>query len=224
MVREEFSRNIGPLTEKEQEKLEGAKVGIIGVGGVGSPAFEMLVRAGIRKFVVFDWDRFEKSNFNRQIYATVKSEGKPKTIEAKKKAGEINPEVEVAAFTEMLNSSSAGKLAGCDIVIDGTDNLPTRKIVAAFCRKNKIPYVFASAGGSRGMVGIFTKADFEKTFRHAKDAGCAKKGIIGVAAVLSGTLAAAQAICALLGKKTVEAPEFLFFDVFSERAFWKAKI
>ncbi|MDD5337706.1 MAG: ThiF family adenylyltransferase, partial [Candidatus ainarchaeum sp.] len=64
-----FLRNAGTVSGREQEKLAESTVGIVGLGGIGSPAFEILVRLGIGNFVIFDRDRFEESNFNRQLYA-----------------------------------------------------------------------------------------------------------------------------------------------------------
>lgn len=222
MAGEIFSRNIGTLTENEQEKLAGATIGVVGLGGTGAPAFEALARLGAGNFVIFDQDRFERTNFNRQIYAMEDSIGRWKVDVAAEKAGAINPKIRIKKYRQKLDMKSVSRLRGCGVVVDGTDNIATRGIIAKFCRAKKIPYVFCSAGGAGGMVSVFEGADFEKAFGTAKEAK--RKAVLAPAAILAGTLAASQAMNAILGKRRVKAPEFLFFDLFSERVLWKQKV
>lgn len=222
MVDGRFSRNIGAISEKEHRRLASSTVGIVGMGGIGSPAFEALVRIGIGSFVIFDRDVFEKTNLNRQLYAFAQTLGKKKVEIAAKKARSINPKVEIAAYAAELDEKTVSRLKNCDIVVDGVDNILARKIIAGYCRKNRIPYVFCSAGGSMGMVGVFTTADFGKVFVNAREAE--RKSVIAPAAMLAGALSASQAAAVLLGKKFVKAPEFLFFDLFSKRVLWKQRI
>lgn len=222
MAWEIFSRNIGTITEREQEKLAHARVGIVGLGGTGSPAFEILVRIGVGNFVIFDKDVFEKTNFNRQLYATEENLGKSKAGVAAERAQEINPKIKIEKYREELDEKNVLKLGKCGVVVDGADNLSARGIIAKFCKKEKIPYVFCSAGKGIGMVSVFAGADFEKIFGKMKEQK--RNSIIAPAAFLAGALSASQAVALLLGKKYVKAPEFLFFDVFSERILWKGRI
>lgn len=218
-----FARNIGTIGEKGQKKLGSARVGVVGLGGTGGIAFETLVRAGAGNFVIADGDRFERANFNRQIYATRGNLGKWKVDAAAEKAVSINPKIRIEKYRGKLHGKNIGKLEKCDIVIDGTDNLETRRIIAGFCRKNGIPYVFCSAGGARGMVSVFAGGDFGGIFGKAEETK-KKRSVIAPAAILAGTLAASQAINAVLKKRFVKAPEFLFFDLFSEKVLWKHKV
>lgn len=222
MAWEIFSRNIGTITEMEQKKLAHARIGIVGLGGTGSPAFEILVRIGVGNFVIFDKDVFEKTNFNRQLYATEENLGKSKAEVAAEKAMEVNPGVKIEKCAQELGEKNVLKLEKCGVVVDGTDNLFTRRIIAEFCLRNKIPYVFCSAGKSTGMASVFVGADFEKIFGKFPEPK--KKSVIAPAAILAGALSASQVVALLLGKKYVKAPEFLFFDLFSERIFWKGRI
>ncbi len=223
MVEGIFSRNIGTIGEGGQKKLGDARVGVVGLGGTGGIAFEALVRAGIGNFVIFDGDRFERTNFNRQICATRGNLGKWKVDAAAERAVSINLKIKIEEYRERLDEKNVGKLEKCDIVVDGTDNLEARKIIAGFCRKNRIPYVFCSAGGARGIVGVFAGMGFEGVFGKAKETK-KKGGVIAPAAILAGTLAASQAINAILKKRFAKAPEFLFFDLFSEKVLWKHKV
>lgn len=219
---EEFERNIGVLTKNEQKKLTHSKIGIVGLGGIGAPAFEILVRIGVGNFVLFDNDRFEKSNFNRQLYAIDKHLGSLKVEVAEMKAMMINPTLKIESHSKKLDEKTVNKLKGCDVVVDGVDNIASRKVIARFCRKNRIPYVFCAAGLSMGMCGVFTDADFDKVFAHAKEVE--RKSVIAPAAFLAGSISGMQAANVLLGKGFVKAPEFLFFDVFDRWIFWKRKI
>lgn len=219
---ERFSRNIGAITQKEQAKLAQATVGVVGLGGTGSSAFEVLVRLGIGNFVIFDKDKFEESNLNRQIYANQWTLGKWKVDVAVKRAQAINPSVRIQRYAEELGKNNVSKLAKCDVVVDGVDNLKTRKIIAEFCGKQNIPYVFCAAGGSRGMISVFKGTNFSKVFAYAQEPR--HKHVLAPAAMMAGVLAASQALLVLLGKKSVEAPEFIFFDIFSKRLFWKEKL
>ena len=219
---ERFARNIGPLSAIEQGKLARAKVGIVGLGGTGGAAFECCVRNGIGKFVIFDCDKFELSNFNRQLYAIDRNVGKVKVNVAAEKARRINPDVKIIAYAERVGEKNAAMLAKCDVVIDCTDNVRSRRIVSAFCRKRKIPYVFCSAGGSSGMASVFENIDLDGALPGAREP--VSKGVLAQAAMIAGTLAAAQALAVLLGKECVRAPEFIFFDLFSERVLWKQKV
>lgn len=217
-----FARNIGTISEREQRKLAGTRIGIVGLGGTGSPAFELLVRIGVGKFVLFEKDSFKETNFNRQLYAIGQNLGELKIKVAAGKARKINPKIKIEEFAKKLDARNVGKLKNCDIVLDCTDNIETRIIVSEFCAKKKIPYVFCSAGKSQGMVSVFQGKKFGEIFGRIREW---KTGsVIAPAAFIAGAFAGTQAISVILNKKYVEAPEFIFFDVFSQRFFWKGRL
>ncbi len=217
-----LDRNIGTLSGAEQRKLGKSTAGIVGLGGIGSPAFEILVRMGVGKLVVFERDSFGETDFNRQLYAINRNLGKKKIEISAFKAMEINPKLKLEKHDARLDESNVHALAGCDVVVDGTDNLASRRIIAKFCIKHGIPYVFCSAGNAMGMCGVFVDADFGKVFGDAREP--ARKSVIAPAAIMAGTISASQAICVLLGKEYVKAPEFIFFDLFSPRILWRQKV
>ncbi len=221
---EKFLRN--PLTEKEQAKIRKAKFVIVGLGGTGGFMLENLLRMGAERLLVFDHDRFELSNFNRQPLATDEFIDMPKVHAALARARAINNGIQLEAREKFDEGSDLG---GADIVLDGTDNIGSKLLMARAARKAKRPYVFSSAQGSRGIVTVFTSYRFEKAFQLPPDTGALESygrcsSVICPAASLAGTLAASQAISFLLKKPFVKAPRAIFFDLFREDVFWRAKL
>ncbi|MBI5227357.1 ThiF family adenylyltransferase [Candidatus Micrarchaeota archaeon] len=221
---EKFFRN--SFSKLGQTKISKAKFAIVGLGGTGGFIIENLVRMGAANFVIFEKDRFELSNFNRQILATDEFLDQPKINSAIARAKSINGRIKITSKKEFSRKSS---LNGADIVLDGSDNVPTRILVAQEARSRKIPYVFCSANKSRGIVSIFINYSFEKAFgipkqksKLARYAVCSR--IICPAVAISGSLAALYAVNFITGKTYPKAPNALFFDLEKENPFWRAKL
>lgn len=215
---QKFFRN--DLTEKQQNKIRSTSFAIIGLGGTGGFILENLLRTGAENLLLFDHDRFEYSNFNRQMLATEQSLDLPKTKAAIARARLINRSAKIKA-----KSRFDSDLGGAGIVIDGSDNVETRIAIARSARKERIPYVFCSASGSRGMVTVFDRYSFEKAFQTGskrRHKGCSS--ILCTASSLAGSLAASQAINRILKKPYVKAPDALFFDLNKKEIFWRAEL
>ena len=227
---ERFFRN--PLGRGQQDRLRKAEFAIVGLGGTGGFIFENLLRAGAERFTLFDHDRFELSNFNRQLLATEETLDWSKTEAAVARAKSINP---VARIKTREHFDASAPIGRASLLLDGSDSVDTKIAMAALAKKKRIPYVFCSASGTRGIVTVFEKYDFKKAFgirmQNSKQTQNTKpkprracQSIICPAAALAGTLAASQAINIAIGKPHVRAPEALFFDLFSEKIFWRAKL
>ncbi|MDD5171838.1 MAG: ThiF family adenylyltransferase [Candidatus ainarchaeum sp.] len=219
---EKFQRN--PLTKAQQGKIRKASFAIVGLGGTGGFMLENLIRMGAEKLMVFDGDRFELSNFNRQALATDDFLDMPKVHAALARAKAINKEISITASGHFDEHSDLGSAS---IVLDGTDSIASKFSVATAARKMKVPYVFCSAASSRGMVSIFTNYRFEKAFQiqelpEHKHPVCADT--LCPAASLAGTLAASQAMNYVIRKPFVKAPDALFFDLFRKDIFWRARL
>jgi molybdopterin-synthase adenylyltransferase len=220
MYEQKFSRNA--FTAQQQLRVKKATFALIGLGGVGGFALENLLRMGAERFIVFDGDRFEQSNLNRQLLATLSSLGKRKTSVALARAKGINPAVRMRLCGAFTARSSLGN---AEMLIDASDNVDTRLTASQLARKSKIPYVFSSASGTRGIVSVFRNYGFRTAFQVSGRAkGRAGGKIICPAAAFAGTLAASQAVNCILGKPFVKAPDALFFDVSSKRVFWRARL
>jgi len=224
-----FFRNIGVVSEAEQKKLKQSKVAVIGLGGIGGIAFEMLARSGVGNFVLVDKDEFEISNLNRQVLSSRLVLGEKKAVVAAQCLSAINAEAKATVYVGELGERNVSKvISGADAVIDGLDSAISRVILSRESRRKKIPYVFGAAGGSAGMSSVFISESYEKCLSlpsEGKNIPTARKllanyprgrPIIGVAASQVGIFQATQALCVLLKKPFVRAPDFMFFDAFGK--------
>ncbi|MGV8085084.1 MAG: HesA/MoeB/ThiF family protein [Candidatus Bilamarchaeum sp.] len=221
---EKFMRN--GLSKKNQQKIKSTKFCIIGLGGTGGVVLENLVRLGAQKFILFDNDRFELTNFNRQIICDDLNLDQEKSHAALKRAKSINPNISAKICREFTSSSSFG---GAKIVFDCTDNVQSKLKIAKKCRKSKLPYVFCSANDTRGIVTIFLKYKFEQAFaipsnKQAQERYQTCSTIICPSVMVAGSLAVSSAINYLFGLPYLQAPEALFFNLSRQDIFWKSKL
>jgi nitroreductase len=166
-----FSRNLGWVTEWEQQAMRGKRVAIAGMGAVGSNYVLTLARLGVGAFHIADLDRFEFANFNRQVGATLDSIDKPKVDVISTMARQINPELEITAFSEGVRPDNVDAfLAGADLFIDGLDFfvIDIRRLVFARCWELGIPAITAAPLGMGTAYLIFQPGagmSFEQYFR-----------------------------------------------------------
>ncbi len=190
-----------------QRRLKGSAVLIVGAGGLGSPIALYLAAAGIGRIGLVDYDVVEESNLQRQVIHGSSSLGKPKVESARRRMLDLNPEIEVIAHGEPFTSENAMRIAAeYDLLIDGTDNFPTRYLcndVAVFLNK---PYVYGSIYRFDGQVSVFHAQEgpcYRCLFPEPPPPGlvpsCAEGGVLGVLPGVIGTLQATEAIKILLG-------------------------
>src|SRR3974390_579414 len=166
---EAFSRNLGWLTEWEQQALRGKRVAIAGAGGVGGGYLMTLIRFGVGMFTIADPDRFELVNFNRQVGATLSSIGRPKVEVLAENALKINPEAHIRTFGAIEEGNIDDFLAGADVWIDGLDffALRIRRKVYRRCTELGIPVINAAPLGMGVAMLVFKPGGmtFEQGFR-----------------------------------------------------------
>lgn len=175
--REAFSRNLGWVTEQEQEILRSKRVAIAGVGGVGGVHLLTLTRLGIGKFHIADLDIFEQGNFNRQAGAYMKNVGRAKIEVMEEMAKGINPQLDVKAFPQGISFDNIDEfLEGVDLYIDGLDFfvLDIRRAVFAACAEKGIPAITAAPLGMGAallcfMPGKMTFEDYFKMEGHSEE-------------------------------------------------------
>lgn len=139
-----FSRNLGWVTEEEQDRLRRSRVAIGGMGGVGGFHLLTLARLGVGAFNLADFDNYDLVNFNRQVGAGVSTLGKSKLQVMSAMAHDVNPELDLRLFPEGVNNNTLNKfLAGVDLFVDGLDffALDIRQAVFAACHKKGIPAI-----------------------------------------------------------------------------------
>jgi len=177
-----FSRNIGAITQWEQEALAGSSAVVVGCGGIGGVASEMLVRSGIGRIAVIDPDSFDISNLNRQLFSQKKLIGKSKAKEAEKRLKSINSLAKITAVSEPFTERNAMKLiGGHDITVDGLDNVLGRVVLSRAAKDLSIPYVFGAAERTKGYSTVFTPhgISFERMFNLPSNGKMLSKAITG---------------------------------------------
>jgi len=204
-----YSRHF-PLAEvgvEGQRKLKAARVLLVGMGGLGSPLGLYLAAAGVGTLGLVDDDVVDASNLQRQIIHGTSDLGRSKLESARDRISDVNPHVELALYPRRLTSDNAMELLGeYDIVVDGTDNFPTRYLVNDACVLLGIPYVYGSILRFDGQVALFATENgpcYRCLFRDPPPPGlvpnCAEGGVLGVLPGIVGSLQALEVIKWILG-------------------------
>jgi len=223
--REEFLRYGRHLIIPEvglegQRRLKSASVLIIGAGGLGSPLAFYLTAAGVGRIGIVDFDVVDLSNLQRQILHTTKDVGRSKLESAREKLEFLNPNVKIETYEMRLTSENALDLIKeYDIVVDGTDNFPTRYLVNDACVFLKKPNVYGSIFRFEGQVSVFY-ADkgpcYRCLYKEPPPPGlvpsCAEGGVLGVLPGIIGTIQALETIKLILGIGEPLIGKLLLFD------------
>lgn len=193
-----------------QQKLLNAKVLVIGAGGLGSPALQYLAAAGIGCIGIMDHDAVELSNLQRQTLYRMEDIGHPKTRAAYKKIHAFNPQIRLNVHPHKLESRNAlDVLTGYDVIIDGSDNYPTRYLANDACVILNKPLIYGAVLRFEGQVGVLNVTDPETGHRcnyrdlfpePAKNSpSCNEVGVLGVLPGIIGTMQAGEAIKIITG-------------------------
>lgn len=196
-----------PEVGKEgQLRLKNAKVLIIGAGGLGNPVAAYLAAAGVGMIGIVDHDKIDLSNLQRQVLYSKEDLGKPKVSIIKKQLEKINENVQVTIYNERLTSKNALEIIkDYDVVIDGSDNLPTRYLINDSCILLKKPWVYGSVYRFDGQVSVFNH-DNGPCYRclspepSKEIPSCSESGVLGVLPGIIGMVQATEAIKIILGK------------------------
>lgn len=199
-----------------QQRLKAARVGLIGLGGVGAPAALYLAAAGIGTLRLIDDDTVALSNLQRQIAFSVADIGRPKVEAGAEALTALNPHVRVEPFVERLTeANAAGLIEGCDVVIDGTDDFATRFAVNAACVAARIPLVSGALGRWNGQVGVFTGRPCYRCLvpgAPPEAETCARVGVMGALAGVVGSMVALEAIKLIAGAGRPLTGRLLIYD------------
>ena len=155
MISERYARQQAILSEAGQALLARKRVLIVGCGGLGGHLIENMLRIGVGHIVAVDPDKFESSNLNRQLLSTVPLLGSSKTEAAAARAKAVNPEVEFRAVKEAFSAQNADELVrGCDLVLDGLDNVPDRLLLEDVCARHRVPLVHGAIEGELVQAAV----------------------------------------------------------------------
>jgi len=203
-----------------QRKLRRAKVLLIGAGGLGAPASLYLAAAGVGELGLVDFDAVDLSNLQRQVLYTTQDVGRPKLVAAKERIEALNPGTRVVTHEQRLSSENALEiLKPYDIVVDGTDNFPTRYLVNDAAVLLHKPSVYGSVYRFEGQVSVFD-ARHGPCYRCLYPEppppdlvpSCAEAGVLGVLPGLIGLLQATETVKLILGQGEPLIGRLLLFD------------
>ncbi len=204
-----------------QERWRAARVLVVGAGGLGSAVLFYLAAAGVGHIRLVDGDRLELSNLQRQILYRLEDLGRPKVEAAREAMRALNSHCQVEAhFRRLTAEEMAGVLAGVEVVVDASDNFPTRFLVAEACWRTGLPLVTAAVAGFEGqLLVVDPRADspcYRCLFPELPQAGAvpggAEAGILGAVAGVMGCLQAVETLKLLLGEKSELAQRLLAYD------------
>ena len=215
-----------------QKKLKGTSVLCIGTGGLGSPIAMYLAAAGIGKIGIVDFDVVDYSNLQRQIIHGTDDVDRPKVQSGKETLNSINPQVEVVIHETMLTSDNALEIIEpYDIVVDGTDNFPTRYLTNDACVLLKKPNVYGSIFRFEGQASVFAPELGGPCYRclypepppPGEVPSCAEGGVLGILPGLVGCIQATEAVKLILGKGEPLIGRLLLYDAL-EMSFRQFKV
>jgi sulfur-carrier protein adenylyltransferase/sulfurtransferase len=204
-----------------QRKLVGAKVLVIGAGGLGSPAAMYLAAAGVGTLGVLDFDRVDVTNLQRQLLHDTADVGRPKVESAKDRINDLNPNVEVITHDVALTSENAfAILGGYEVIVDGTDNFPVRYLVNDATQMLGKPLVYGSIYQFEGQATVFLPGPnvpcYRCLFPEPPPPGtvpsCAEGGVFGVLPGIVGSIQAVEAIKLIVGIGESLVGRLLLFD------------
>lgn len=203
-----------------QNKLSKSRVLCLGAGGLGSPVIQYLAAAGIGHLTIVDDDVVEISNLQRQVIHRTSDVGVPKAQSAQRFVNELDPNISVDAIEVRVDQNNAKELfEGHHLIVDGTDNIPTRYLIDETCNELDIPWVYGSIYRFEGQVSVFNfngGPTYQDLFPEAPPDGllpsCSEAGVLGVLPGLIGSLQANEVIKIIVGIGQPLAGQLLIYD------------
>ncbi len=201
-------RRLAGLETEGQRRIASARVAVIGAGGLGAPVVLALAAAGVGELVVFDDDVIELSNLQRQVIHRTQDVGAPKADSAVRVAAELSETRVRAEHVRLTTRDAAERLAGVDLVIDGTDSFESREIVAQACERLGLPLVWGTVQEFAGQVTVFWSAPPEGVpavrlhdlYPPGSEApACSAVGVFGPLCLQVGALMASEALKLVTG-------------------------
>ncbi len=203
-----------------QKRLKAASVLLIGTGGLGSPLALYLAAAGVGKIGLVDYDVVDATNLHRQVIHGESSLGVLKVESARKRMLDLNPDIEVVTYNEPFTSENALRIAAdYDVLVDGTDNFPTRYLVNDVCVLLDKPNVYGSIFRFEGQASVFYAKEgpcYRCLFPEPPPPGlvpsCAEGGVLGILPGTIGTIQATETIKLILGVGSSLVGRLLLYD------------
>jgi adenylyltransferase/sulfurtransferase len=207
--KQQYSRHLllSEIGEKGQMALANAKVLVIGAGGLGCPVLQYLAGAGVGHITIIDNDEVDVTNLQRQVLFTHADIGKPKAQIAAQRLTQLNPYIQITPIVDLLSTQNAVELfSQHDIIVDGTDNFPTRYLINDAAVLANRPVVYGSIFKFEGQVSVFNynngptyRCLFPEPPAPGQVPNCSQIGVLGVLPGVVGTAQATQVINIIAG-------------------------
>lgn len=192
---------LGQVDIAGQQKLAESRIAIIGLGGLGCPAVQYLAAAGVGELIIIDDDIIELSNLQRQLAYSDADIGQPKAQVMERQLQRLNPDVKVTAINQAFSPVDHQPVIDrCDVVIDATDTISSRKLINAACVTAAVPLVFAAAIRMEGQLTVFDSRRehspcYECVYGHIQvNESCSQSGVLGSVVGTLGLMQATEAI------------------------------
>ena len=209
-----FIRNLPTLTEAEQDALAGKRVFIAGCGGLGGFLVEFLARAGVGHITAADCVRFEYSNRNRQLLSLESTLGESKVLTAAARARDINPSVGFRPVEVRLDGENLPSLlTGCDLALDGLDNVPVRLALEDACAAAEIPLVHGAVQGWAAQAAVVLPGSGLLHTLYAGSGGETDSTVLSPVPAMCAAVQCAEAVKLLLGKPSALAGKLMMMDL-----------
>ena len=210
-----------PFGLEGQQKLSDAKILIVGMGGLGCPAAQYLVGAGVGNIGLIDGDKVELHNLHRQVLYGTEDVGKSKVLVAKKKLESLNPTITIQAFEEFITPQNVLEIAeNYDLILDGSDRFATRYLLDNYCTlKNKI-YVYGSVFEFEGQIALFNYGENQISYNslfpnsplQSDVPNCSENGILGFLPSIVGSMQALEIVKHICGLKESSHFELIHYN------------
>ena len=215
-MEQRYVRNLPALTEAECSMLRNKRVLVVGCGGLGGHIIDQLIRVGIGALRIVDGDVFDPSNLNRQLLSSVPVLGKPKAAVAAEHIRRVSPDVAVEAVEDWMTEDNVRSLvAGCDIVMDGLDNISGRKLLSDACSAAGIPYVYGAIQGWVAQAAVSMPGDglIERLF--PEEIEIRDKSVLSFTPALCAAMQVSLCVRLLAGRP-VETGTIFYFDLLNQ--------
>ena len=211
-----YVRNIPALTEAECDLLRRKRVLVVGCGGLGGHIIDQLARIGVGSLRVCDGDVFDVSNLNRQLLSRIPLLGVSKARAAAEHVARVNPDIQVEAVEEFMTRQKARSLiAGCDIVMDALDNIPSRRLLAAACEEAGIPYVYGAIQGWVAQAAVSLPGENLIGKLFPQEVEIRDKSVLSFTPALCASMQSALCVKLLVGRP-VETGTIYYFDLLNQ--------
>ena len=211
-----YERNVPALSEEECNILLGKRVLVVGCGGLGGHLIDMLARIGVGMLRVVDGDVFEPSNLNRQLLSEVPLLGVSKAKAAAAKVSRVNPEISVEAVDSFLTEKNAKRLLlFCDVVLDGLDNIESRRILAKECERAGVPYIYGAVNGWVAQAAISMPGDHLVEKLYPEGSVLKNKSVLSFTPALCASMQVSLCVKLLTGRQ-VETGKLYYFDLLNQ--------